>query len=1022
MSLGLFEKHLTLNHHQSFDAAALQNLADTCARRNDEPETLKCVLCSKEYSNSKRLNKHLSHHLEQLTLFALPKDLVAEDSDEDQSNASLGSMERGVYNVHPENNPMDVAPPGLELVRALYDFVGEDEKELSFFEGDVIQVISRLESGWWDGALNGVRGWFPSNYCVAIPHADDDHREADMTSDDESDTERFTRRESSPEAVGTKNTELDVDQSKMIETLNIIGAIRAGNIKLVQSMLSAGLDANMVFHKESLLHMAAKYGHPDIVALLLSRGVDINAQYLGRTALTIATNRGHEEVAQLLKNYGATLPKSEMSRRGGPISHGDSFDEQHHEDLVEDEATNFYTGPNVEHEALPNYSSTRFPKVEDTHDKDPVQAAVGDGGVPKVTGEVDSEDVVPAPIRYTDAVGRKFVIPWSICRTWRGMESMIKQAVSKGDALYERVHEGQYYLLGPDGAIVLPQVWDSMVHPGWDYTMQMMIATKPSQEAGPSSATRAIPNRKTSDYVDTHTPANNAPPRTRRITKSLQDSEESIHENLFSSPHDTGNADDEAIEELFRMYETGGTYTRIRKKYLDYEVLRRLDLPYKVDEDDPSWILILRAMSKSETDALHVSLDKNQDIEEQKRIQAQGNAQNEGEDLAQFQIAPSAKPPDGHTLSSHGDPDVSQSSNTAFHTQSATSTSHKKLTPRTVMQKRLEREFKRGQEELRERVILEKRMGDGRSVDDSSATSAKLVDRRRREDSDRVFPKIHKQYLDVETLRYYDIPYELAKDDHDYIIILRYMARFETDLLFEHTRRLRDGTLLPLPGGEQVRDAQEGSGRESPVVNLSDIEIPVDQTRDNTLRTPEISQEGAGSNEIAQKVDVASVGPSEKNGKEMGSRKKGEKVTIHRVVDEDVFEDQMEGDNASSTRQPRRSVNDTQDGDTWKSLLRTIAKDPQTEQRLRPRPSARPKSYHAKNSNAVDVVPFSQPPSTRGRRLQNLAQISDGNVVPASDAGSRSRSPGQVDVVRTVDRSYLPRKERFRRDSYEHME
>lgn len=62
--------------------------------------------------------------------------------------------------------------PGTLLVRALYDYTADDRTSLSFRQGDIIQVITQLESGWWDGVINGVRGWFPSNYC-AVVHPDD---------------------------------------------------------------------------------------------------------------------------------------------------------------------------------------------------------------------------------------------------------------------------------------------------------------------------------------------------------------------------------------------------------------------------------------------------------------------------------------------------------------------------------------------------------------------------------------------------------------------------------------------------------------------------------------------------------------------------------------------------------------------------------------------------------------------------------------------------------------------------------
>ncbi|KAF2234620.1 hypothetical protein EV356DRAFT_532671 [Viridothelium virens] len=58
------------------------------------------------------------------------------------------------------------------------------------------------------------------------------------------------------------------------------------------------------------------------------------------------------------------------------------------------------------------------------------------------------------------------------------------------------------------------------------------------------------------------------------------------------------------------------------------------------------------------------------------------------------------------------------------------------------------------------------------------------------------YPKIHKEYLSVDTLIYYNLPYEFDRTDPNYIIILREMDRHETDVLFEHTRRHRGKRLL----------------------------------------------------------------------------------------------------------------------------------------------------------------------------------------------------------------------------------
>ena len=52
--------------------------------------------------------------------------------------------------------------------RALYDYRSQDASSLSFYKGDIIEVLTELESGWWDGLLNDERGWFPSNYVQRI--------------------------------------------------------------------------------------------------------------------------------------------------------------------------------------------------------------------------------------------------------------------------------------------------------------------------------------------------------------------------------------------------------------------------------------------------------------------------------------------------------------------------------------------------------------------------------------------------------------------------------------------------------------------------------------------------------------------------------------------------------------------------------------------------------------------------------------------------------------------------------------
>ncbi|XP_008325010.1 rho guanine nucleotide exchange factor 6 isoform X2 [Cynoglossus semilaevis] len=58
---------------------------------------------------------------------------------------------------------------GVQLmVKARFNFKQNNEDELSFAKGDVIQVTRQEEGGWWEGTLNGKTGWFPSNYVREV--------------------------------------------------------------------------------------------------------------------------------------------------------------------------------------------------------------------------------------------------------------------------------------------------------------------------------------------------------------------------------------------------------------------------------------------------------------------------------------------------------------------------------------------------------------------------------------------------------------------------------------------------------------------------------------------------------------------------------------------------------------------------------------------------------------------------------------------------------------------------------------
>ena len=86
-------------------------------------------------------------------------------------------------------------------------------------------------------------------------------------------------------------------------------------------------------------------------------------------------------------------------------------------------------------------------------------------------------------IEFRDAIGRKFNFPWHLCKTWQGMEALIKAAFLHVKGLGEHVQERHYDLMGPDGEIFLPQVWDALVKPGMSITMHMWPIPEDSQKS-----------------------------------------------------------------------------------------------------------------------------------------------------------------------------------------------------------------------------------------------------------------------------------------------------------------------------------------------------------------------------------------------------------------------------------------------------------------------------------------------------------------------------------------------------------
>ena len=90
---------------------------------------------------------------------------IADTSDREQTSI----VENGLQAANKVSRALTSNEP--VYVEAIYEYHAGDSAALNFSQGDIIQVIEVLESGWWHGVRNdsdGARGWFPSNYCKLI--------------------------------------------------------------------------------------------------------------------------------------------------------------------------------------------------------------------------------------------------------------------------------------------------------------------------------------------------------------------------------------------------------------------------------------------------------------------------------------------------------------------------------------------------------------------------------------------------------------------------------------------------------------------------------------------------------------------------------------------------------------------------------------------------------------------------------------------------------------------------------------
>uniref|UniRef100_A0A3B5L6S1 Osteoclast-stimulating factor 1 n=1 Tax=Xiphophorus couchianus TaxID=32473 RepID=A0A3B5L6S1_9TELE len=109
-------------------------------------------------------------HLDTPLYFNRPFLSMAKRSGFEERAHTIGHTGRSspISSACPPRRTSETMPAGGVQVKALYDFTAEEDDELGFCAGDIIEVLDRSDQAWWRGRLRGQSGLFPANHTTLI--------------------------------------------------------------------------------------------------------------------------------------------------------------------------------------------------------------------------------------------------------------------------------------------------------------------------------------------------------------------------------------------------------------------------------------------------------------------------------------------------------------------------------------------------------------------------------------------------------------------------------------------------------------------------------------------------------------------------------------------------------------------------------------------------------------------------------------------------------------------------------------
>ncbi|TKR82920.1 hypothetical protein L596_016591 [Steinernema carpocapsae] len=227
---------------------------------------------------------------------------------------------------------------------AKYPFAGRNNDELTFAKNDVITITQQLDGGWWEGTLNGMTGWFPSNHAIIV----DDQELAGSVEEPSSFQEQSNYRKQLILTLVTHETDhigllealvqqilIPIGSSKVLSekefsklTGNIIPFLDShktflGELGQTAGLASPRIGGTYLKYAEHLKQLLRVYcsNHPSAVEVLSSKREDLAkvVESTGSNMKTLITGlsepfRHLEKYAAIFQEMERNMPESDPDR------------------------------------------------------------------------------------------------------------------------------------------------------------------------------------------------------------------------------------------------------------------------------------------------------------------------------------------------------------------------------------------------------------------------------------------------------------------------------------------------------------------------------------------------------------------------------------------------------------------------------------------------------------------------------------------------------------------------------------